>query len=66
MQIVAELLSAAVNNEPEKEQISEHMDTTDLPIAQLVPCTRSDAATQVPATKRRSICICTYERQRQR
>ena len=51
MQIVAELLDS------ETVTVSENMDITDSSIAQLCIPTTSDAATQVPMTKTRSVSV---------
>ena len=53
MQIASELLCATAST----ETISESMDTTDSSIAQLSIPSTSDAATQVPTIKMRSVHV---------
>ena len=54
MQIVAELLSTTTSMEP----VSEDMDTTtNLSITQQRASSKSDAATQVPTIKKRSVHV---------
>ena len=53
MQIVSELLCATVGT----ETVSEDMDSTDSSIAQLSMPSTSDAATQVPIIKMKSVHV---------